>query len=279
MLMPRLVRLTGEFGGRFLLVMLNTDRVEQLARSHGVVSLPTVKVYRHGKVVETLHGAESESVLRDFIRKQLADTTDTLLLNALRTHAQGDTAQRRAPRRRGGACRSTETRAPARSRQAAGTAGPLRAADDLLQALPAEVREELPELRKLSAMCPSCALRVKHRRLQNWSRPSPQIRQPGGALQLSAVQLLRMTTMPPCHNCWRSPNATGNFRHDAGRAGLHACSNCWVTRMNAWSDTARCCRRPCIEAKDGIVMAKRILPAIRDFCADTGGRLGQTQRL
>jgi thioredoxin-like negative regulator of GroEL len=67
MLMPRLVRLASEFGGRFLLVMFNTDELSQLARSHGVVSLPTIKVYRHGKVVDTLHGAESESVLRTHV--------------------------------------------------------------------------------------------------------------------------------------------------------------------------------------------------------------------
>ena len=46
MLMPRLVRLAGEFGGRFLLVMLNTDELGQLARSHGVVSLPTAGTAR-----------------------------------------------------------------------------------------------------------------------------------------------------------------------------------------------------------------------------------------
>lgn len=81
--MPRLVRLAGEFGGRFLLVMRNTDELSQLARSHGVVSLPTIKVYRHGKVVDTLRGAESEGVLRDFVRGQLADSTNSLLLNTL----------------------------------------------------------------------------------------------------------------------------------------------------------------------------------------------------
>src|SRR4030066_136451 len=64
MLMPRLVRLAAEFGGRFLLVMLNTDELGRLAREHGVNSLPTVKVYRHGNVVDTLHGAGSEAELR-----------------------------------------------------------------------------------------------------------------------------------------------------------------------------------------------------------------------
>ncbi len=53
---------------------LNTDEFAQLARCHGVVSLPIIKVYRDGKVVNTLHGAESEAVLRDFIRKQVGDT-------------------------------------------------------------------------------------------------------------------------------------------------------------------------------------------------------------
>ena len=40
MLMPRLIRLATEFGGRFLLVMLNTDELGRLAREHGVTSLP-----------------------------------------------------------------------------------------------------------------------------------------------------------------------------------------------------------------------------------------------
>jgi putative thioredoxin len=40
MLMPRLVRLATEFSGRFLLVMLNTDELGQLAREHGVAISP-----------------------------------------------------------------------------------------------------------------------------------------------------------------------------------------------------------------------------------------------
>ena len=58
MLMPRLIRLVTEFGGSFLLVMLNTDDLGRLAREHGVNSLPTIKIFRRGKVVDTLHGAE-----------------------------------------------------------------------------------------------------------------------------------------------------------------------------------------------------------------------------
>jgi len=64
MLMPRLLKLAEEFGGRFLLVRLNTDEHGRLARDWGVTSIPTTKVFRHGRVVDTLHGAESETSVR-----------------------------------------------------------------------------------------------------------------------------------------------------------------------------------------------------------------------
>src|SRR3972149_3119787 len=72
MLMPRLVRLATEFGGRFLLGMLNTHEFRRLARRHGGNSPPTVKLFRHGNVVDTLHGAGSEAELRGFISKHVA---------------------------------------------------------------------------------------------------------------------------------------------------------------------------------------------------------------
>ena len=93
MLMPRLVRLAAEFGGRFLLVMLNTDELGRLAREHGINSLPTIKVYRHAQVIDTLRGAESEPVLRAFITKHAGSQADTLYVTALKAHHDGDTAR------------------------------------------------------------------------------------------------------------------------------------------------------------------------------------------
>lgn len=90
MLMPRLVRLCTEFGGRFLLVMLNTDDYGRLAREHGVTSIPTVKVFRHGRVVDTLHGAESEASLRAFIGKHVQTGADVLHAAAAEAASAGD---------------------------------------------------------------------------------------------------------------------------------------------------------------------------------------------
>lgn len=72
MLMPRLVKLSDEYAGRFLLVTLNTDEHGRFARDqHGVVSIPMTKVFRHGQIVDTLQGAESEASLRRFIDKHV----------------------------------------------------------------------------------------------------------------------------------------------------------------------------------------------------------------
>jgi putative thioredoxin len=149
MLMPRLIKLAGEFGGRFLLVHLNTDELGRLAREHGVMSIPTLKVFRHGRVVDTLHGAESDEVLRRFVDKQLADTTDNRLRNALTAHARGDT---------GGAVRLAaeaaladphDPRIPLELAKLLVLQQRYAQADDLLQSLPAETRAQ-PELRRMA---------------------------------------------------------------------------------------------------------------------------------
>ncbi len=90
MLMPRLVRLATEFGGRFLLVMLNTDDLGRLAREHGVNSLPTVKVFRRGKVMDTLYGAESETVLREFISKHVSREAGGKYAASVQAYRRGD---------------------------------------------------------------------------------------------------------------------------------------------------------------------------------------------
>jgi putative thioredoxin len=223
MLMPRLVRLASEFGGRFLLVMLNTDELGQLARSHGVVSLPNIKVYRHGKVMDTLHGAESEDTVRSFIRKQLAGSTDTLLLNALSTHAQGDTASAVRLAAEAALADPQNTRIPLDLAKLLVLQGRYAQADDLLQALPAEVRDELPELSELAA----------HVSILRTAREAPPVMELEQAIaanpdnleahyQLSAVQLVANNYDAAMQQLLEIAKREPGFRHDAGRTGLLA---------------------------------------------------------
>lgn len=70
-LKPVLEKLAEEAGGRFLLVKIDADRNPETTASHGVRSLPTVKAFRDGIVVDEFMGALPESAVRDFLSRIL----------------------------------------------------------------------------------------------------------------------------------------------------------------------------------------------------------------
>jgi putative thioredoxin len=81
-LMPRLVKLAAEYGGKFLLVMLNADEWPELARRFSVNSVPTVKFFWRGEVAHTIHGADPDSSFRQVLDRFIAG-------DANRAHALG----------------------------------------------------------------------------------------------------------------------------------------------------------------------------------------------
>ena len=87
-LMPRLVRIVEEFGGRVLLVMLNTDDHGRLVTRLGVRALPLVQIFRGGEVIDSLQGVSSEVDLRALFARH-APASDAVL----QAHMRGDTAQ------------------------------------------------------------------------------------------------------------------------------------------------------------------------------------------
>jgi len=88
---PVLEKLAHEFGGRFLLVNLNTDDFGSLAREYGVTSLPTLKLFMQGEVVETRHGYQDESDMEYLMAKYMPRESDSKLTEAVRIFQQGDT--------------------------------------------------------------------------------------------------------------------------------------------------------------------------------------------
>ena len=149
MLMPRLVRLATEFGGRFLLVMLNTDELGRLTREHGVNSLPTVKMFRHGKVVDTLNGAESETALREFISKHVVREAESKYVSALQAYQRGDLDQAVAQAAEAALAEPDNPRLAIDLVKLLMLQQRYKQDDELLQFLPGEVRRH-PEIRKLS---------------------------------------------------------------------------------------------------------------------------------
>jgi len=87
-LMPRLVKLASEYGGKFLLVMLNTDELGRIARQYGVNSVPTVKFFLRGEVVHTIHGAEPDRSFREILDRLIISNSDGLYSQAQKARRQ-----------------------------------------------------------------------------------------------------------------------------------------------------------------------------------------------
>ena len=93
MLMPVLQKLVEEYQGAFELAKVNTDLERNLAAQHGIRSLPTLRLYRHGEVAEEVMGAQPESVLREMLDNYIERASDALMQQALALHAQGERGQ------------------------------------------------------------------------------------------------------------------------------------------------------------------------------------------
>ncbi len=92
-LWPVLEKLVDDYGGRFLLVNVNVGKHKRLASDYGVNSVPTVKLFLDGDVVEQVHGYDSADRYRKILDKYLPRPSDQALAEAVRLYQQGDTAK------------------------------------------------------------------------------------------------------------------------------------------------------------------------------------------
>jgi putative thioredoxin len=83
-------RLARAYGGRFLLVSLDTDREKEIAHRYGVKGLPSCKFFRHGKVAEEVHGMQTEADYRALIERHLMPLADRAQAAALAAWEAGD---------------------------------------------------------------------------------------------------------------------------------------------------------------------------------------------
>jgi putative thioredoxin len=151
MQMPVLVKLVGEYAGKFLLAKVNTDTERQLAQEHGIRSLPTMRLYRNGQVVEEILGAQTESTLRALLDPYIERDSDKLRLEALDAHRQGRTEEALAMLRTAQEDDPENYRVQFSLIRLYLDAGRLGEAESLLDALPWAVQEEA-DARKLRAL-------------------------------------------------------------------------------------------------------------------------------
>jgi putative thioredoxin len=147
-LMPRLVKLASEYGGRFLLVMLNTDELGTLARRIGITSVPTVKFFRHGEVVHTIYGAESDSTFHQALRRFIADDSVRIHDQGLAAWQSGDLDQARQLLAQAAIENPDDPTIPRDLAKILWSSGACEKALDLLASLPPAIRSE-PEIEAL----------------------------------------------------------------------------------------------------------------------------------
>jgi putative thioredoxin len=89
-LTPILTKLIEEYRGAFILVKVNTDQNQALASQLGVRSLPTVKLFKDGKIVDEFMGALPEVEVRKFLNKHRVRPTEPYRQQALMMQDEGD---------------------------------------------------------------------------------------------------------------------------------------------------------------------------------------------
>ena len=70
-LAPVLEEIAGEFEGKVRVVKVNTDENPDVAMRHNVRSIPTVLLYKGGRVVETIVGALPKRHFVEMVQKHL----------------------------------------------------------------------------------------------------------------------------------------------------------------------------------------------------------------
>jgi len=81
-LSPRAKRASADSDGAFILVKVNTDENPNLAAQFNVRSIPAVKMFRGGKVVDEFIGVRSEREVRDFVKAFAPTQVDRWLMEA-----------------------------------------------------------------------------------------------------------------------------------------------------------------------------------------------------
>lgn len=70
-LKPILEKVVEEFEGKVLLAKVNVNENQELAIKYGVMSIPNVKMFKGGKIVDEFIGTRPENFVREWIQKHI----------------------------------------------------------------------------------------------------------------------------------------------------------------------------------------------------------------
>ena len=71
MLGPVLEKLAKEYEGKFILAKANVDQARQTAQQYQVRGIPSVKMFKNGKIIDEFVGAMPEENIKQWLNKNL----------------------------------------------------------------------------------------------------------------------------------------------------------------------------------------------------------------
>jgi len=222
MQMPVLKKLVEDYDGKFVLAKVNTDEQRDLARAHGIRSLPTMRVYKHGEMVEEILAAQSEATLRILLDRHIERESDAIRARAMAAWQQGKHSEavgllHDAHLAEPDNHQLTLACAELKMRQ-----GLLDDAAELIVSLPRDVRDE-KEASRLSALL---EFSVTTRDAAPVAELESAVEDNPGDLearyQLAASYVLNNQMEPALEAFMQLLQRDREFRDDAGRKGLLA---------------------------------------------------------
>jgi len=64
-------KLANEYKGKFVLAKLNVDKNPRITKEYQIMSIPSVKMFKDGKVIDEFVGAVPEHVMKEWLDKNL----------------------------------------------------------------------------------------------------------------------------------------------------------------------------------------------------------------
>lgn len=79
---PVLEKLADQNNGDWALVKINSDEYPEIAAKYGIRSIPNVKLFYKGEIIDEFLGALPEHVIKDWLKKNIPSKFDSMLIQA-----------------------------------------------------------------------------------------------------------------------------------------------------------------------------------------------------
>ena len=222
MLMPVLKKLVEEYDGKFVIAKVNTDEQRELAKTHGIRSLPTMHIYKQGELAEEILAAQSEATMRIILDRYIERESDRIRARAKDAYRQGQHAEALALLDEAHSGEPDNHQLTLDYAELCLREGQLEKTDSLLASLPRDVRDETEAMRLRALLDFALAIREAPSATELETTIASEPDNLEARYQLGAWQVLNNHFEDALETFMQLLQRDQSFRDGAGRRGLLA---------------------------------------------------------